>query len=156
MKPYGAGFLLDPRQPSPLTPAQCLQYALDQPGVATVIPGLKNGEELRAALHLLTATAEEMDYRAALVDSRWNMQGVCMYCNHCLPCPAGIDVAETLRLLDAARRGITPSLRRAYRQLAVKASDCTACGQCAERCPFQVEVVVRMREGAAAFADKQA
>ena len=155
MKPYGAGFLLDPRQPSPLTPVHCLQYALDQPGVATVIPGMKNGEELRAALHLLAATAEEKDYSAVLANSRWNVQGVCMYCNHCLPCPAGIDVAETLRLLDAARPGITPSLRQAYRQLAADASDCTACGQCAERCPFQVDVVTRMRAGTAAFAEQK-
>ena len=152
MKAYGAGYLLNPAQPHPLTPVQCLQYALDQPGVATVVPGMKNAEELRAALHLLDASPEEKDYSAVLAGSQWNFAGECMYCNHCLPCPAGIDVAETSRLIDAARQEITPALREAYRQLAADASACLACGDCMERCPFQVDVVAKMRGGAAAFA----
>jgi len=152
MKAYGAGYLLKPAQSHPLTPVHCLQYALDQPGVATVVPGMKNVEELRAALHFLDASPEERDYSAVLANSQWQMRGVCMYCNHCLPCPAGIDVADTLRLIDAARQGITPAIRQAYRQLATDASTCTACGSCADRCPFQVDVVAKMREGAAAFS----
>jgi len=152
MKAYGAGYLLNPAQPHPLTPAHCLQYALDQPGVATVVPGMKNATELRAALHFLDASPAEKDYSAILANSHWQLQGACMYCNHCLPCPMGIDVAETLRLLDSARQGITPELRRAYEQLSASASDCTACGNCADRCPFQVDVVKKMSEGAAAFA----
>jgi len=152
MKPYGAGFLLNTVQPHPLTPVHCLQYALDQPGVAVAIPGMKNAEELRAALHLLQASPEEKDYSAVLAASQWNIGGVCMYCNHCLPCPAGIDVAETLQLLDAARQGITPTLREAYRQLAADASACIACGDCMARCPFQVDVATKMREEAPMFS----
>ena len=152
MKPYGAGFLLNPAQPHPLTPVQCLQYALDQPGVAAAIPGMKNADELRAALRLLEASPEEKDYSAALAASQWNIGGACMYCNHCLPCPAGIDVAETLRLVDAAHQELTPVLREAYQQLAANASACLACGDCMARCPFQVDVAAKMRDGAAAFA----
>jgi len=152
MKPYGAGHLLDPAQPHPLTPVHCLQYALDQPGVAVAIPGMKNAEELHAALRFLDATPEEKDYSIFLAESLWTVQGACMYCNHCLPCPAGIDVAETMRLLDAARQGITPALRQAYEQLAANAADCTACGGCTERCPFGVDVATWMREGTEAFS----
>ncbi|MHB0939506.1 MAG: oxidoreductase of the aldo/keto reductase [Armatimonadota bacterium] len=152
MKAYGAGYLLNPAQSHPLTPVHCLQYALDQPGVATVVPGMKNAEELGAALRLLSASPEEKDYSAVLAGSQWNLQGECMYCNHCLPCPAGIDVAEALRLIDAARQEITPALRLAYQQLAADASACLACGDCMDRCPFQVDVAAKMREGVAAFS----
>ena len=44
-----------------LTPYQCLQYALDKPGVVSVLPGLRNREELRVALGYLDSSPEERD-----------------------------------------------------------------------------------------------
>ena len=45
MKPYSGGQMLDGRT-SPfgkaLSKVQCLQYALDKPGVVTVLPGVRN------------------------------------------------------------------------------------------------------------------
>ena len=50
MKPFCGGQLLDAQQ-SPfgaaLTPYQCLQYALDKPGVMTVLPGIADRQQLR-------------------------------------------------------------------------------------------------------------
>lgn len=152
MKPFGAGFLLRPEQPHPLTPVQCLQYALDQPGVSTVAAGFAHAEQLRAALRVLDASPAERDYGAAIRASRWAVQGLCMYCNHCLPCPAGIDIAATVRLIDTARHTLTPTVRDAYHALPAHAADCTHCGDCMTRCPFQVDVVAAMTEGAALFA----
>jgi len=86
-----------------------------------------------------------------LTDFGRYVDGECVYCNHCLPCPALIDIGQVNRLLDAAQLGITESLRSAYRALPVAASACTECGVCVERCPFGVEVVVRMRQAADIF-----
>ena len=53
MKPFSAGQLLDART-SPfgkaLTKAQCIQYALDKPGVLTVLPGIRGLEDMKEAL----------------------------------------------------------------------------------------------------------
>ena len=57
MKPFNAGQLLDAKK-SPfhraLTPAQCVQYALDRPGVLTVLPGAAGIEELNKALYAIS------------------------------------------------------------------------------------------------------
>ncbi len=48
MKPYAAGLLLTEGNPSSivLTPVQCVNYALTQPAVCTVVPGCKNITEM--------------------------------------------------------------------------------------------------------------
>lgn len=65
MKPFSAGQLLDD-QTSPfgkaLTKVQCIQYALDKPGVLTVLPGIRNLQDMKEALAWLDASAEERDY----------------------------------------------------------------------------------------------
>jgi len=153
MKPYACGWLFKPElyTAQPLTPVHCLSYAQAQPGVSTVVPGVKNLDELRAALRYLDATPEEKDYSAAVANSRWNLTGACMYCGHCMPCPSGLDIAATNRLLDAAAGGVTPELREHYHTLPKPASACTACGACSAICPFGVDVAEKMQGGKELF-----
>ena len=65
MKAFSAGQLLDAKT-SPfgqaLTEYQCIQYALDRPGVLTVLPGVRNREDLQRVLGFLEATEAERDY----------------------------------------------------------------------------------------------
>lgn len=155
MKPYAAGWVFWPENPSGivLTPVQCLQYALSQPGVAIAVPGCKTPEQMRAALAWFTASDEEKDYSAILGKTDWKLNGRCMYCNHCLPCPVDIDIAATTRLLDSARiGGVTPALAEAYGKLPAPASACVQCGACEGRCPFSVGVTANMAEAASLFA----
>jgi predicted aldo/keto reductase-like oxidoreductase len=42
-----------------------------------------------------------------------------------------------------------------YAEFPVKASACVECGVCVERCPFDVDILAKMREAAAVF-EKQA
>jgi uncharacterized protein len=154
MKPYAAGWVFWPENPSgiALSPVQCLQYALSQPGICVAAPGCKTPEQVRAALAWLTATDEEKDYSIILNRAGWNLSGSCMYCNHCLPCPAGIDIAAITRLLDAARRQcVTSALAAAYGRLLAPASACLACNDCEARCPFGVAVRDNMEDAAALF-----
>ena len=151
MKPFGGGRLLQEGEGGALTPVQCISYALSQPAVATVIPGAKNTEELRAALRYVTASDEERDFSSALVRSSWALKGSCCYCNHCLPCPSEINIGQVLRLLDSARQGVSDELRAQYRSLEATASACVECGECAERCPFGVDVIAGMQEAARAL-----
>jgi predicted aldo/keto reductase-like oxidoreductase len=154
MKPFAAGWVFWPENPSGivLSPVQCLQYTLSQPGVCAVVPGCKTPEQMQAALGWLTATEEEKDYSAILGKTDWNLKGSCMYCNHCLPCPAGIDIAATMRLFDSARaQSVTPALAAAYDRLPARASECILCGDCEERCPFGVSVQANFEQAAVLF-----
>jgi uncharacterized protein len=74
-----------------------------------------------------------------------------MYCGHCLPCPAGIDVPAVMRLIDEAAGGMTESVRREFAGLERSAADCTACGVCEERCPFGIDVVSAMEKARTVF-----
>ncbi len=153
MKPYAAGRLFVKENPSSivLTPVQCINYVLSQPGVCTVVPGCKNVEEMKAALAFLDATDEEKDYTAIASNHVWKLRGSCMYCNHCLPCPVGIDIGTTTRVTDTAEYGMTDNLISEYEALSSKASDCTGCGVCAEKCPFSVDVIENMARAVAVF-----
>ena len=71
--------------------------------------------------------------------------GRCVYCNHCAPCPAGLDVGLINKYYDLARVGDTLA-REHYLTLGTTASDCVACGHCDSRCPFGVKQSQRMAE----------
>jgi len=45
-----------------LTEYQCIQYALDKPGVLTVLPGVRNMDDLKRILGFLNAAPEARDY----------------------------------------------------------------------------------------------
>jgi len=47
---------------------------------------------------------------------------------------------------------LTVEVRASYAELESDASDCIACGQCSERCPFGVDVIAKMREAVDLFA----
>jgi predicted aldo/keto reductase-like oxidoreductase len=151
MKPYFGGTLLFvDGQPTPNTPTQCLAYVLSLP-VSTTVPGVKNAAEMRATLRYCQATEAEKDYRPALANVHQYLEGHCVYCNHCLPCPQDINIATTILSTDWAQGGLNDELRAAYASLPVKASACTECGDCLARCPFGVDVIARMRQAVEVF-----
>lgn len=157
MKVYGGGDLLSAEN-SPfgraMTPVQCMEYALTRPGVASVMVGCKSREELAEALAWCDAAAAERDYAPVMAGmERFTWRGHCMYCGHCAPCTAGIDIAAVNKFHNlAAAQGETPeTVREHYRALTHHASECVACGACLERCPFGVEIVDAMRRAAERF-----
>jgi predicted aldo/keto reductase-like oxidoreductase len=132
---------------SPLiTPVQCISYTLSQMGVCTVVPGAKNVNELNESLAYLNANDEEKDFSALMVDFKEYVTGECMYCNHCLPCPSDIDIGQTIRLFEIAQKGITNKIQIEYDTMLKKASDCIECGICMERCPFDVDIISKMKQ----------
>ena len=134
-----------------LTPIQAVSYALSRPGVATVLPGLKDVHELEAALRYLDATDEEKDFSVINTSDHWDFTGQCTYCNHCLPCPSHINIGAVTRLLDSAKSYINDALRAEYGKLEVKPDKCVKCGACEERCPFKVSSMENMARCAEVF-----
>ena len=155
MKPYSGGQLLS-AQASPfgqaLTTYQCIQYALDKPGVLTVLPSIRNLEDVKDILGFLDAPAEERDYSVIGTFTPKDVTGTCVYCNHCQPCPAGLNVGLINKYYDLSVIGDTLAADH-YRKLEKKASDCISCGHCDRRCPFHVEQTERMKEIAGYFGE---
>ncbi len=147
MKPFFAGQLLSADQ-SPfkvaMTHAQCLQYALDRPGVLTAVPGVQTMTHLDELLAFLSATDEEKDYGVIGSFTAEAITGTCVYCNHCQPCPAGIDIGLVNRYYDLALAGDAIAANH-YDKVSIKAGACLQCGHCERRCPFSVKQMARMR-----------
>lgn len=154
MKPFHAGKLLR-AEASPfrraLTPSQCLQYALDRPGVLVALPGVRGPADLDALLAFADAGAAERDYAFIGALNPAEVRGNCVYCNHCQPCPAGLDIGLINKYYDLARMGDALA-RDHYRKLKCRADACLHCGHCDDRCPFAVRQSGRMAEIAAYFA----
>ena len=153
MKPFHAGKLLS-AEASPfkraMTHSQCLQYVLDRPGVLVALPGVRGLDDLETLLAFPNATAEERDYSFIGALNPESVCGSCVYCNHCQPCPAGLDIGLINKYYDLAQMGDKLAIDH-YRKLTLKADDCLHCGHCDSRCPFGVAQNARMEEIAAWF-----
>lgn len=154
MKPFHGGQLLA-KNTSPfgeaLTKNQCLQYALDRPAVLSAVPGVRGLHDLDELLSFLQASAEERDYSVIGGFTPETARGHCVYCNHCRPCPAGIDIGLVNKYYDLSLAG-DKMAHDHYGKLTVNASRCMSCGHCDSRCPFGVRQSARMAKIARYFA----
>ena len=156
MKAFGGGDLLSEYSPAgkALTLYQCLNYALTRPGVASVMSGARTLEELKTSIAYEDAPESARDYAEAFASlPKISWKGHCMYCGHCAPCPAGIDVASVTKFLNLAKaQGSVPeTVREHYAVLDHHAGECVACGGCEKRCPFGVPVIENMQKAAEIF-----
>lgn len=148
MKTFAGGRLLR-EDTSPfgqaMTPYQCIQYALDRPAVVSCLIGVSSPAEMENTLDYFNATGKERDYSFIGALAYKNMAGACLYCNHCQPCPANIDIGTVNKYLDLGKSGDALAIDH-YTKLEYHASDCIDCGACETRCPFRVKVRERIAE----------
>ena len=153
MKPFAGGQLLDAAT-SPfgrsLTRIQCIQYALDRPGVLTVLPGVHGEADLCDLLGYFDATPAERDYSILAEMAPQSREARCVYCNHCQPCPKGIQIGLVNKYYDLAMIG-DDLAREHYFHLEHHAGECVRCGHCDRRCPFGVAQGERMADIAEYF-----
>ena len=154
MKPLGAGTLLDAKS-SPfgvaMTVPQCIQYALDRNGVKVVIVGCHTVQE---AVKYYDLSSEERSYSHIFASGNSiHMTGRCMYCNHCQPCPAHIDIAAVTKFLDLAlqQESVPETVMEHYKSLSANADDCLMCGKCESNCPFGVNIRENMKKARSVF-----
>lgn len=159
MKPYGGGALLDAGE-SPfgvaMTVPQCLHYCLTRPAVACVLAGARTKEQLLEAAAYSDLSEEEKDFAVLLGSTpAHRFTDKCMYCGHCAPCSAGIDIATVNKFADLCEaQGMVPeTVREHYSALKVKAGACIKCGACEKRCPFGVRIREHMERARAIFGE---
>lgn len=153
MKPFHGGQLLSEKT-SPfkqaLTKNQCIQYCLDRPAVLTVVPGVRNLNDLNELLKYPASNSGERDYSLIGAFTPEAAVGNCVYCNHCQPCPAGIDIGIVNKYYDLSLAG-DKMAENHYDKLNIKADACVRCGHCDRRCPFKVKQQSKMKRIAEYF-----
>jgi predicted aldo/keto reductase-like oxidoreductase len=65
----------------------------------------------------------------------------CRRCDYCLPCPAEIPIQFVLGMRSFVKRMGTGALQTPmFANMLKKAADCTECGDCMERCPYNLPI----------------
>jgi len=152
MKTLGAGKLLSSEHTpfiKPLTAPQCINYALSRPSVASALLGCQTSYEMLDVVRYFEADDSERNYAGILGSMRNDFSGSCVYCGHCQPCLAEIDITSVNKCLDIACldiNNISSAVKARYLSLAHNGSECIGCGSCENRCPFGVPVIKNMAE----------
>lgn len=150
MKTLGGGKLLSKEHTPfsmPLTVNQCIHYALARPAVASALIGCQSRKHVEEAASYLKADLANLDYTKVIHTMNKDFKGACLYCNHCLPCSMGIDVAKVTKYLDIAlmdESAVNKGAGQHYNELSSHASDCIKCGDCESKCPFSVPIIKNM------------
>ena len=116
-----------------------------------VVPiwGIQKLEELEEFLALEAAPPAWDATMQGMVEEEQKALGknFCRGCGYCLPCPVGIPIPMSARMRLFLTRGpwrreITAESQAKY----AKAEDCIHCGDCASRCPYELDPAALVAE----------
>ena len=146
MKPLAGGAIEDANL--------ALRFICANPDVSVVIPGMYDLKEidmnLSAVENTSPLTQQELTKMAEIREQLGS--NFCRRCNYCQPCTAGINISGIFLFqgyLD--RYGLGDWAKERYNTLPVKASDCTQCGVCEPRCPYNLPIREMLKDAAKKF-----
>ena len=126
--------------------------------IENVVPiwGIQKLEELEEFLALEANPPAWNDAMQALVEEEREALGknFCRGCGYCLPCPVGIPIPMLARMRLFLTRG--PWQRETSPEAQAKnatAEECINCGECASRCPYELNPAALVREHYAFYKD---
>lgn len=161
MKPIADGLLWRSAQ-------QGFAYAFSQP-VSIVVTGINNREmletDLKYAKEFQPMTQEDIEQ--LYKDAPELGDYVCRQCDKCLPCPEGIPISTIFkyegyfdrqmangRITNASDYALKERLRfwfgnkgmamEKYSELEIKGDQCTECGKCLEKCPYNIDIIEKL------------
>ena len=140
MKPFSGGVIEDPRL--------ALKYALAEPGVL-VLAGVEHpdlvDENWRVFQEDAPLTEAEKDQIAGI--QRTYDKVFCRRCDYCQPCTENIPIQTVLGVRSMVKRMGNEALRKGPMWAGIeRARDCTDCGECMTRCPYELPIPDLMRE----------
>lgn len=106
------------------------------------IPGIERAEEIEQIIAVMQGPAEmtpdEQEEIRRLQTELGNR--FCRRCGYCQPCPEGVSV-QPLMILDSIIKRMPPAdVFAEFTQLVEAADACTECGECEEKCPYELPI----------------
>ncbi|MFC1899471.1 aldo/keto reductase [Chloroflexota bacterium] len=119
-----------------------LKYLFQFPGVVP-IPGIENNGEMAELIQILEGPSEMTERENNKIQVMRDELGTqfCRRCDYCQPCNAGIPISSALAISNPEKR--MPPERLFYGEvndILSKAAECTRCGDCEERCPYNLPI----------------
>jgi predicted aldo/keto reductase-like oxidoreductase len=117
--------------------------------ISTAIPGMdevshitQNLAALKNFRPLIAAERDELKREADAVGSDF-----CRRCGYCMPCTMGIDIPSMFIFhLQYTRYNMKTAIPERYKTLSVKASECSDCGLCETRCPYELPIREKLKK----------
>jgi len=104
------------------------------------IPGIERPEEIYEILDIMEGPAEmttedlaQMERMRAELGNRF-----CRRCGYCQPCPQGVSIQPLMILDSMIKRMPVTEVFRDFAPIVQQANDCVECGECEEKCPFDL------------------
>ena len=145
MKPF-AGGLLDKANLS-------IKWLLQFPGVVPD-PGIETVEEMAEIVRILEGGSELTPReRGEIQDVRHELgTRFCRRCEYCQPCPQEIAISTVMNIRSFYQR-FPPErfFSGRFPQTVERAKTCLECGECEERCPYQLPIREMLVENVAFF-----
>ena len=148
MKPLAGGNLEDV--------SLALRFCLANQCVTTVIPGMASEKEIlqNVSIQKSPLTEEEQAKCDGLRVTLGN--SFCRRCGYCAPCSVGIDIPTCFTFQNYLKNyDLASWASERYESMKVKADACIKCGKCLERCPYELDIVSKLKSVAEDFANYQ-
>ena len=162
MEPLLGGCLANPPEevraildsgPGDRKPAdRALQWIWNKPEVSVVLSGMSAMEQVEENVRSACAsgvgslTEDELDVIRRACEEYQGLDTIgCTRCGYCMPCPSGVNIPVILQLYDDMLifKGNQESLNRtlySFMPEGERASACTECRECEDKCPQEVKV----------------
>jgi hypothetical protein len=139
MKPLGGGLIA--------RADLCFKFLQQYPFVVPD-PGIQTADEVDEIIALydspqpLTAADnEEIEKIRSELGKRF-----CHRCGYCMPCEQGVKIPDVMGFRSMAQR-LDPNIAIAFTKDAMNTVDsCSECGECLEKCPYNLEIPELIRE----------
>ena len=130
------------------------RYLWDHPEISVVLSGMSAMEQVKSNLEIaekgfpdsLTEEERKLISKAREI-YRSKTRVYCTGCRYCMPCPSGVNIPESFKHLNNAEMfNNVEGEKLLYGGLEGKASNCTECGECEEKCPQKTPIRGMLKE----------
>jgi len=128
-----------------------IRYVNSNPNVDTMLCGISKTQDVEDTITSVERekfTPEQIDFINKSFEAL-SKEKFCTGCNYCMPCPAGINIPNTLNLVYEDRvLGFSESAKKRYNGDAEK---CTKCGQCEKKCTQGIKIIQELQDAHTKF-----
>lgn len=156
MKPLGGGVLASlPEEVQKGTggfsigASEALRFVLANDAVSCAIPGMQRLSEVEQNAEVGRTFSEMSEEEKQRLKEKCEALGkdFCRSCGYCMPCPQGVLIPVILRHLAYFERyALQKWARGRYSMVEVKADQCVECGECVEKCPYELDIPELLRK----------
>ena len=136
-----------------------IRFVASLPGILTVLSGMSTIGQMEDNLSFMKDFKPLNEEEQKIIQEAQRIMGAsktvpCTSCHYCTEgCPQQIKIPDIFTAMNLQLgNGLKEEAVSAYAKVTqpgTKASDCIACGQCEQVCPQHIDIIDRLKEGAA-------